>query len=524
MEKTTESRLNSSWISFNKGLLLLFFLALYTSSLEAQCDFNVKLQVTELSIEADLYNFNTQTPSTLESAYWYIQTTGQVLGNDATLNYTFSDYGECTLCVVFEATKENGTSCNAAICQALVLEASSSICIDATLITEGEPCSAGLDPVCACNGTSYVNACEAEYWAGASSFSLGTCQVDCSIADCMLPGDANKDLKADLFDVLNLGMAFGRKGPQRPQATNDFTTQAAPDWLQTSKNGINYKHFDGNGDGVINRADLEPIVDNYTPMYMPEEDLQTEEGPLLYIVFSTDTIEIDGDTPDQIEVNANIMLGESNLPIEDFYGMALYLSYPSDLASHVGMDYSNGSFAGSDNEVMWYRKDMQNYAQLDLALTRMNGVPKSGFGRIAALNFIVESDIIDGRSERYVSFPISVAGLKVVNRFGEEIKTRISEIPASLTFSVLTTGTFEPNLGAKIDAYPNPVTSILNVDLGELKGESFKLYNTLGQLVLKQNITAQQEKLDIAKLERGVYMLNIYTDQGIANKRIIIEK
>ncbi|MFK8104898.1 MAG: T9SS type A sorting domain-containing protein [Saprospiraceae bacterium] len=523
MEKILQFTTAARFFASTRSLVCLCFLVGYANLSVAQCGFDVKMEVSNLYLQANLSQISAANTTTVNSAFWYIQSTGQVLGDGPQLEYTFPNYGECTLCVSFESTLEDDSECNAAICQTLLLEAYSSICLDPSLITVGEPCDGTEDPVCACNGFSYFNACEAEYWGGAISFDAGTCTVDCSVADCVRPGDTNKDATVDLLDMLNLGMGFGKKGPRRPYATTAHDAQAAPDWLQNTSSGINYKHFDGNGDGIINQADLQAIATNYTPMDMPAEDLQTEEGPLLHIVFSRDTIEIDGNTPNQIEVSANIMLGDSELSVADFYGAALYLSYPGDLVTQAGVSYSNGSFAGAADDMMFYRQDVNSRSQLDIAMTRMNHSSVAGFGRIAALNFIVESDIIDGRSEKYVNFPLSVKGLKVVNSFGEEIKTRISEKPATLTFSVLTTSTFEPSLGDQVAIYPNPVSEVLNIDLGELAGERLSVYNALGQLVLTKNISSDQETLPVNDLEKGVYWLNIHTTEGIAVKRVIVE-
>jgi len=58
--------------------------------------------------------------------------------------------------------------------------------------------------------------------------------------------------------------------------------------------------------------------------------------------------------------------------------------------------------------------------------------------------------------------------------------------------------------------FPNPVESLLNIDVQDVSGLTIEIYNLEGQLVLTQ---AGADSIDISKLSNGVYYCRISNDQ-----------
>ncbi len=84
------------------------------------------------------------------------------------------------------------------------------------------------------------------------------------------PGDADANGKVEALDVLYWGMGYGNTGPIRPNGDNSWTAQPCEDWTPIT-NGINGKHQDTNGDGIVDDADLNVIeinFDSLTPAYV----------------------------------------------------------------------------------------------------------------------------------------------------------------------------------------------------------------------------------------------------------------
>ncbi len=67
--------------------------------------------------------------------------------------------------------------------------------------------------------------------------------------------------------------------------------------------------------------------------------------------------------------------------------------------------------------------------------------------------------------------------------------------------------------------YPNPVISDLFIEMNE--AGHLEIMNIHGQLIENHNLTKKTNKLDLADLPVGVYLLRIKTQNGIATRKLI---
>ena len=90
--------------------------------------------------------------------------------------------------------------------------------------------------------------------------------------------------------------------------------------------------------------------------------------------------------------------------------------------------------------------------------------------------------------------------------------------------------------GENVSVYPNPSTGMFSIQLASANWQaaSIEIYNVLGEKVF-QLIINKSTPLSFGELSgmrliinldlpNGVYFLNIKTDEGIVNKKIIIQK
>ena len=56
--------------------------------------------------------------------------------------------------------------------------------------------------------------------------------------DYVLPGDANGDKKANVYDLLNLGLGYATSGVPRPFASSAWTPQFAPNWMDATSSVV----------------------------------------------------------------------------------------------------------------------------------------------------------------------------------------------------------------------------------------------------------------------------------------------
>ena len=71
----------------------------------------------------------------------------------------------------------------------------------------------------------------------------------------------------------------------------------------------------------------------------------------------------------------------------------------------------------------------------------------------------------------------------------------------------------------RLSVYPNPSTNVINIATEDAI-DSVELYNTLGQLVLRKNVTPK--KLDVEGIKAGVYFLKIHSGDLYVVKSVII--
>jgi zinc-dependent metalloproteinase lipoprotein len=92
-----------------------------------------------------------------------------------------------------------------------------------------------------------------------------------------------------------------------------------------------------------------------------------------------------------------------------------------------------------------------------------------------------------------------------------------------LTSPVLT-AIEDENIATKILIYPNPATDKIYIqNLSAMNFKSYKLQNTLGQLVLQGNLSEIDSEILLPKIAKGLYFLEISTTTAKVVKKLIIE-
>jgi len=200
-----------------------------------------------------------------------------------------------------------------------------------------------------------------------------------SAPDPVWPGDFNYDGIVRADDLLYLGVADGFSGATRPNATFDWSSQPCQDWSY-SVGGINGKHQDGDGDGLVTVDDVDALqqnygnTHNYTPMVYFTEVVQYRLELISSIPngsIITNTYELYADSP-------------SGVPIST-HGLACSINFDL-LVNSVSVDVSNSSLM--PNEYIDIYLAEQN--RLDLALTRTDNNNQTLDGPVA--NIIIDAE------------------------------------------------------------------------------------------------------------------------------------
>ena len=68
--------------------------------------------------------------------------------------------------------------------------------------------------------------------------------------------------------------------------------------------------------------------------------------------------------------------------------------------------------------------------------------------------------------------------------------------------------------------YPNPVSSIINIDLGDSIASKVILFDMNGRVMQTENIV-NSSGIEISNLANGMYLMQITTDKGVVSKKIV---
>ena len=71
----------------------------------------------------------------------------------------------------------------------------------------------------------------------------------------------------------------------------------------------------------------------------------------------------------------------------------------------------------------------------------------------------------------------------------------------------------------KVDAYPNPMQTTLNIDIEDrMIGGKLRIYNAIGNIVINVDIEENKFEIDVSALRKGIYFLMVEKDK---RKRVL---
>lgn len=344
--------------------------------------------------------------------------------------------------------------------------------------------------------------------------------------DYVMPGDANGDKKANVYDLLNVGVGYNDEGLPRPFANTSWTPQFAPNWNEHTGVGVNYKHLDCDGNGKVDVFDTDPIEQHYAAIdtfVAPP----SASHPKVWVQFDQDTIYVNSNNPSPLSISADVMVGHATNPALNLYGLAFALRYPEFVNHNPESLYDGNPFFGSPLNTMFMAKDIYPRRQYDMGFVHRNGTGASGYGRIANVvfeaDFIIIVDIIERASNNTVPFTVSVAGLQAVDADGDPIAMDGVVQDTLWIKTVQSVKTLDPALDRAIRLYPNPASDETVLYTGNLAVEKIEAVNGLGQVV--RTIAADSDsatRIVVSDWVSGLYTVRVHTAAGIAEKRLLV--
>jgi PKD repeat protein len=346
--------------------------------------------------------------------------------------------------------------------------------------------------------------------------------------DYVMPGDANGDKKANVYDILNIGLGYSATGAPRPNATTAWAPQFAPNWQQTVVTGLNYKHLDCDGNGLVSSSDVGPVQQHYAPIDTAEAGWMPA-APKIRVDFAADTLYVNPNNSTPLLISADIYVGSVTQPTLDLYGVAFALRYP-DYVNHNPETFYVEDLFGADYQTLFLHKDNYSRRQLDMGVARTTtGQSVDGYGRVAKVTFVADFIIIvdvTARAENnIVPFTIPVKGIKAIDANGNVKEMSVPAQQDTVWIKLQqTTKASDPALSQQIEVYPNPATDEALLLSGDLQVEQIEAVNALGQILYTLQPSGDRStRLDVSDWQGGIYTLRIRTDKGVAEKRLMVK-
>ncbi len=336
------------------------------------------------------------------------------------------------------------------------------------------------------------------------------------------PGDSNNDGIASNFDLLSIGLNYNKTGQDRLNATSNWIGQSAFNWSNAYL-GLNDKHSDCNGDGIVSEADIDAILQNYNSTHNeslftqpPYElsDIYPDALSDIFLVPQTDTV-FTGDT-----VRIPIYLGDGSELINDVYGIAFSVYYDTTIIvpNSVSINFNDGWIA-DEGDYFDLSVDQYSIGKVDAAITRFDQISVNGSGQIGEL-VVVIIDNLDGKDLLQQTTTASTQNIFCVD--GNKDRLDINNSSLNLIVEEKVTNSINDIDVSEIELYPNPTKGLINFNQKANKIESISLYSADGTYIMMDNQT-NNLTFDIRHLPGGLYWLRFQLQDGSFQNASIIK-
>lgn len=334
---------------------------------------------------------------------------------------------------------------------------------------------------------------------------------------CVWPGDANFDGIANNDDVLAIGLVYGQSGLVRPNASLAWEGQPVPSDITGFPNWDINKHVDCNGDGTIDNLDTNAVTVNYGLTHLKWDDTGRRfVDPSLYFVL-----------PDSVAagqvVDIPVMLGRDVLPVDSAYGIIFSINYDNTIVADTPVVFNTtNSWLGTDGvDLLGYKYNLYQSSRTDVAITRIDGISRGGFGQIGTVSMTMKDDI-SGKTYLAVDMDLSFSNVKLIDARGNIVPT-VSEDGVLRVFDPSTSST-ELILASDLRMFPNPTNGLLNLALPGQNMETVKLMNVLGEEVYTQDVTSDNTQLNLNELSAGTYFVQVKVQGNWLTRKLILTK
>lgn len=402
------------------------------------------------------------------------------------------------------------------------------------VMAHGEETNVTIDNCENVNGEAFIIYYPNEVFTGTDQFSVDYCtggvcvtyevtvevldiaSEDCYCAnDCVWAGDANKDGRVNVADLLPMGRHMGYAGTSRTALFEDqWLAEQTTNWTYNQVNGRNMKHVDSNGDGIITEADTSAIIANYDGLnnFVPKQNWPIKDFPFY---LHTDQTEVEpGDL-----VTMDIIMGNTQYPVTDLYGVAFSVQIGPNFAdsSSMNLTFFEDSWLTKDGPSLQMQMSTAD-GYVEAAVTRTNGLPASGIGVIGQLEFIVEDEadgFKDDDGDVYFGVTLQSAGGNAggnnYNFPNAGVRLKFNN-PGDKVLN-----TIDDKKASDLLIMPNPASNMITLGVSHSEIiEEVIMTDIAGRSYHMSN----ESNIDVSHLASGVYIVQVKTSENLYTQKL----
>jgi hypothetical protein len=241
--------------------------------------------------------------------------------------------------------------------------------------------------------------------------------------------------------------------------------------------------------------------------------------PDLYIHHTTDTVAAN------MHGSFQIGLGRSTLPANNIYGLAFTIHFNSSLVvpSSVSMNLNSTWMGTNGVNLIGVAHTPSNSGITAVGIVRTNQTDISGNGYIATVNYTTSNSLTGTGQSQQVKFTIT--GVTVISANQHTVSVNAVNDSIIVIDPALITGieSVESN-SSHLSVGPNPFDSYTTIHTTGTGLLTYLLYDLTGRELRKFQSAENTVTLNRDGLEKGLYLLNVFSGKEIVGEEKLIVK
>lgn len=337
------------------------------------------------------------------------------------------------------------------------------------------------------------------------------------LPECVFPGDADGNRKANNYDLLTMGLVHGSAGPLRPAAHHQFIGQAAPAWGSLTLSGTDRVHGDADGNGTVDLPDYAVLTQNYQTPQTENSTLWDSQNGIPLTLDISNSVANPGDT-----VHLQVMVGSVSHPVDSLYGLAFTLTYDLGILAEgaTKVDFSDSWLGTEGVDLVGIHRSFDVQQQIDLGLTRLDQTAMAGQGLMVDITVVI--DDISGKKEGVETMLIQLENILLLDDKGNSLSVAPLSNELFVNYDQATNvGDVSP---PDWQLYPQPAQDRLEVQAPRgWRMQRLAYYDLQGRVLWQMDLAGERRlSLNVQPWPRGIGWLRIFTDQGIIDQKIVI--